>query len=153
MAAVGGRVDQPRAALDVDEPVSGPEVAVQARRGLGVPAQVVEPVDHPVERPHGGRLEGALVACQTGQRDEALRGEELDPRVARLVREPPAAGGPAVLATERRSAGAVQRGERPAEFGLGLGPGRPLVDPLEDQERGVLARGEHLGNGEGVGVA
>ena len=42
MAAVGGRVDQPVLAVDVDEPVAAPQVAVQACRRFVGGAELAE---------------------------------------------------------------------------------------------------------------
>ena len=119
MAAVRGRVDQPAATVAVDDAVAGPQVAVQPGRWLGGPPTRSR---SPARRSScridaAGRA--ARVGGESGERQQPAFGVELDPRGARVVRQRPAAGGPAVLPSERRRAGAVQRRQAGAELAVG----------------------------------
>ena len=69
VAAVGGGVDQPAAAVDVDEPVAGPQVAVQPGRRLGGAADLAQAVGvEPLEPGDGARR------AARGRRGRAGRG-------------------------------------------------------------------------------
>ena len=138
--------------VDVDEPVAGPQVAVEAGRWLGGAADLAQPVGvEPLERGDRALGQRAAVASEAGERRQALGGVELGPRVARLVGQAAAAGGAPVLAPEarRRRLG----GARPAR-GRGrrsvVGRGRPCSIHAEHEERGLVAvavgHGEHLGH-------
>ena len=57
VAAVGGRIDQARAAVRAGEHVAGPQVAMQASRWLGRPGELVHARRHRLDRAPAGRVQ------------------------------------------------------------------------------------------------
>ena len=119
VAAVGGGIDQPALSRRVDEAIAGPQIAVQPGRRLVGGAELVEAAGECLQRRHGRRRQH--VAGKTGEGKQPLRPVELGPRLARLVRQSPAAGRAPVLAAEDRRTGSVQGGEAATELRLAVG--------------------------------
>ena len=128
--------------------------------GSSARAEAVEPVRHaePLEAGDGVARDGAGVAGEPGQREQALGGVELGPRRARLVGEAPAARRAPVLAAERAPA-------PPGAGGRGLGPARAPCDRSARRRRSTPGRGtagssgvpsetaSTSGTGDGLGLA
>ena len=148
MAAVGGRVDKPVAAVGAHQPVPGPEVAVQPGRRLRVAAQLGESAGDGFEVSNGSILQRQTVLRQASERQESLRRIELGPGPTGLVGQASAAGGTTVLAAEARCPGSVQRGQPAAERDLGVGHRAALLDPLEHQEGRVVRHREDGWHGD-----
>ena len=102
MTPVRGGIDQPAAAAAVDEPIAGPEVAVQAggRFRRTAPKSARRSARPVRARAIVEVAERVGVTRELGQRAQPIVGIELCPRRARIVRETAAAGRAAILASE-----------------------------------------------------
>jgi hypothetical protein len=145
------RVDQPAATDLVDQPVAGPQVAVQPGRGLGRSADLVEAARDPFQVGDGTSGQRVLVGRQAGERQQPLGPVELGPRRARLVREAATAGGATVLPTERRRTRGMERGQGATQVGLGAGSTPTRLDPREDQVVGDAGLGVAVGRRQDLG--
>ena len=129
----------------VNEPVAGPQVAVQPRRRFGGATDLSKTVrveaGEPEERALG---DGSRVTSEPRERGHPLRRVERGPVGAWLVRQAPTARRATVLAAERRRAGRVERCERATEPAVRLRRGSPFLDPLQYEERRIIGDRQHL---------
>ena len=136
MAAVGGRVDQPAAARRRRRGGCPAQRSPWSRAGGSSAASNALEVARRDARAASIAASGSARASRASRASgqQPVRRVELGPRRARLVGQPAAAGGAAVLAAEARRAGRWRRGQRGAELGARC-PGGPaaLVDPLEHE--------------------
>ena len=107
------------------------------RRGAGpVAVDGTEDVQPPGERPQTvmswPQHPGVGPSRRAASGDSAV---EPRPRRRRLVGQPPAPGGAAVLPAEARRAGSVQGGESPTEVLLGHTTGSATLDPRQHEQR------------------
>ena len=70
MASIGGRIDQPWASLAVGVHVAAPQIAMQARRRLGRPSEMVEPLTHALDRRNARVDKRAALACDPRERQQ-----------------------------------------------------------------------------------
>src|SRR5207253_2821221 len=76
---VHGRVDEPVDPVAVDQPVAGPQVAVQQRRWLGWTAQLRRPLRQVLDDAVGGRVQAAGGDGARRQRTHPARDVEVAP--------------------------------------------------------------------------
>ncbi len=102
MAAVGGGVDEPRAAVGRGEHVAAPQVAVQARRRLGRPGELADALADALDGSPAGGAQSAALRGQVGERQQ--------PALARRTSASPA---PDRSAARARRCAAPRRRRRP----------------------------------------
>ena len=131
VAAEGGRIDQPVAPVGVNEPVAGPQVAVQPGRSARVarPARARSSATRSRSSiTPGGRARARARAVPGAA---GATGVEVRPGVGRVVRQPAATGRAAVRAPEAGCAGPVERRQLPPEGGIRPRP----IGPVSIQPR------------------
>ena len=155
VATVRGGIDQPVATVGVDQPVAGPQVAVQACGRFRGTADSFQAPGQSLHRRDRRVRQRARITRQPGEREQPVSGVELGPRRARFVGQPAAAGAAPVFAAEAGRARAVQRRKCGAEWRFGRAA-RPaaFVDPLQHEVvRCVVGDREHLGDRDRAGCA